>query len=61
MLKQICQECLIGDDCPYENKLSCCEYYCSTEVDDEILDEYIEARRIRFYEEWFDYTRDDYE
>ena len=61
MNKQKCHDCLFEDNCSYHNRLECCEYYCSTEDDDETLDTYIETRRMEFRKEWFAYTREDYE
>ena len=61
MNKQRCYDCLFADSCSFRNRLECCEYYCSTEDDEEVLDTYIEARRREFYREWFAYTREDYE
>lgn len=61
MNKQRCYDCLFADSCSYRNRLECCEYYCSTEDDEEVLDTYIEARRREFHAEWFAYTREDYE
>lgn len=61
MNKQKCKNCLFEDNCPYRNRLECCEYYCSIEDDEEILDTYIEDRRKEFHKEWFAYTRREYE
>lgn len=61
MIKQTCRKCLFEDNCHYDNRPPCCEYYYPANDENEISDEYIEDRRREFYKEWFAYIREEYE
>lgn len=62
MHKRNCMECALGEMCSARNLRECIEYLAQYgEVDDDMMDKYIESRREEFRKEWFAYVGEDCE
>ncbi len=60
MIDHICIACLFYDKCT--NRFGCDNYTPSgAAAEDVALDTYIEEQRIEFYDEWYQYTLEDFE
>lgn len=55
-------KCVLGEMCSARNLRECVEYLAQYgEVDDDLMNEYIEERREEFHKEWTAYVSEDYE
>lgn len=54
-----CQACLFKDGCPSFSNWGCQNY--TPEDEDEDLDQYIEDRRMEYYDEWNAYMSEDWD
>lgn len=62
MHKRNCMKCVLGEMCSARNLRECVEYLAQYgEVDDDLMNEYIEERREEFHKEWTAYVSEDYE